>query len=217
MRRGGATIRVLAGVAAALTLAACGGAESPDIGAAAGDFEVAVTRADFPARQQVAGASDLVLAVTNRGDETLPRLAVTVWTGGGGAGASKPSGSFNVREGARTRPAWLPGPGYPKLLRGGVTLRNVDAAPGAGATVAQTDTFAFGALQAGRTRTIVWRVTPVRPGRYTLRYAIAAGLGGEARAVTAGGEPAGGRFRVTIGRAPRGACVVEAARPGACS
>ena len=63
---------------------------------------------------------------------------------------------------------------------------------------AQTNTFGFGSLEPGEERTIVWRVTPVQAGTYTLHYHVAAGLDGKAVAVTADGGEVKGEFVVTI-------------------
>jgi hypothetical protein len=53
----------------------------------------------------------------------------------------------------------------------------------------------------------VWRVTPVVAGSHTLRYRVAAGLNGKAKAQTAdGGEPAG-VFRVNVSSKPPNATV----------
>lgn len=208
--------RTCAAVALSLVVAGCGGGEAtPDSTEASGDFPVEVTRATFPERQNVAGTTDLTLAVKNAGDEEIPELAITVWTGAGGVGASKASGSFNVRtdvkgSDSRTLPVWVPTAGFPKLLEGDVTPKNAESAPSAGAEAAQTDTFAFGALEAQKSRTVVWRMTPVRPGTYTVHYVINAGLKGNAKAVTADGESAGGSFDVKIGNEPRGTCVIAA-------
>ncbi len=196
---------------AALAPVGCGGEDqtSPDSREKSGSFQVELTRASFPARQRVAGTADLVLAVRNTGGETIPQLAVTLWTGRADAAGSKPQGSFNVRVDERDRasttsPVWIPTPGYPKLLAPGKTLQDLGAAPSAGGVAAQIDTYVLGALPAGKSKTIVWRVTPIRAGSYTVRYAVAAGLRGEAKAVAAGGEPVGGAFRVRIGSDPGG-------------
>jgi hypothetical protein len=185
-----------------VALAACGG-ESTRTDERSGSYSVDVTRASFPARQHVAAASDLVLAITNTGDETIPELAVTVTTAAGSAGGAKAQGAFA----SATGPVWLPASGYPKFLAGGETPAHLDAGPSAGADAAPTNTYVFGELAAGQSRTVVWRVIPVRAGAYTIQYAIAAGTLGGAKAVTASGAPATGRFRVRIDPNPRGACV----------
>ena len=50
-------------------------------------------------------------------------------------------------------------------------------------------------MRSGESKDIVWRVTPVRAGTYTVHYEVAAGLQGKAKAVTADGEPGEGRVR----------------------
>ena len=97
---------------------------------------------------------------------------------------------------------------YPRLLDPpSVTVKNVSDAPSAGANAAQTDTFQFGAVPAGEAKDIVWRVTAVRAGTYTVHYEVAAGLQGKAKAVTADGSPVKGEFVVTITSKPPQTCV----------
>ena len=49
---------------------------------------------------------------------------------------------------------------------------------------------------------MVWNVTPVQAGTYTVHYRVAAGLQGKARAVTADGSIPEGEFVVRISSAP---------------
>jgi hypothetical protein len=72
----------------------------------------------------------------------------------------------------------------------------------AGAEAAQTDTFAFGSLAANDTREMVWNVTAVQAGTYTVHYRVAAGLQGKAKAVTGDGSIPEGEFVVRISSAP---------------
>ena len=100
-------------------------------------------------------------------------------------------GSFSVRSAQQGlaipfRPVWILETGYPKLE--GETAS-------AGAEAAQTDTYAFGALEPHQTKSIVWNVTPVQGGTYTVHYRVAAGLEGKAKAVTANGSIPEGRVR----------------------
>ena len=88
---------------------------------------------------------------------------------------------------------WILEEGYPKLE--GQTAS-------AGAEAAQTDTYAFGELTPNRTKRIVWNVTPVQAGTYTVHYRVAAGLEGKAKAVTADGSVPEGEFVVRISNAP---------------
>jgi hypothetical protein len=190
-------------MAIALAISACGGDEErQDANEPSGEFPVAVNEASFPADQRLAKASDLRLEIENVGDELVPNLAVTIYTG-----EEKAGGSFSVRSeqaglADANRPVWILENGYPKLAPEGDSTKDLDAAPSAGAAAAQTDTFAFGPLEAGGSKDIVWRVTPVVAGDYTVNYELAAGLSGKARAVDDAGEPAAGDFRVTISDEP---------------
>ena len=69
--------------------------------------------------------------------------------------------------------------------------------PGGGQT-AYLNTWALGSLPAGHARTFVWRVTPVKPGCYTVHYTIDASLSGNAKARLADGSILHGRFTVAI-------------------
>lgn len=191
-----------------LGASACGsGGERQDVTEPSGNFPVQVTRAKFPNRQLLAETSDLQLAIKNVGDQTIPDLAVTIYTG-----ESKADSSFNIRVDEPNlanpnRPVWILENEYPKLLTAGVTVKNLDRAPTAGAAAAQTDTFQFGAVEPGDSKDIDWRVTPVRAGTYTVHYQVAAGLEGKAKAVTADGSPVKGEFVVTITSKPPQTCV----------
>ena len=102
-----------------------------------------------------------------------------------------------------SRPVWILEQGYP---------RAADEEPGpappgevsgsGGAEAAQTNTFSFGALEPNATIELVWRVTPVQPGAYTVRYRIAAGLHGKAVAVNQDGSKPEGEFVVRISDVP---------------
>ena len=116
-------------------------------------------------------------------------------------------GSFNIRLNNPAlanpnRPVWILENDYPKLLGNGVTRKNLHSAPSAGAAAAQTDTFQFGAVPPGQTKDIVWRVTPVQAGTYTVHYDVAAGLQGNAKAVTPSGGKVKGQFHVAIASKP---------------
>ena len=202
--------RVAAAIAAlggAVAISGCGGGERQDITEPSGDFPVRVAKAKFPNRQRLAETSDLELEIKNIGDQTIPILAVTIYTG-----ETKADGSFKVRVddpnlANPNRPVWILENEYPKLLTPGVTVKNLDQAPTAGAEAAQTDTFQFGAVEPGDSRDIVWRVTPIRAGTFPVHYEVAAGLEGKAKAVTADGSPVKGEFVVTISDKPPQTCV----------
>jgi hypothetical protein len=214
--------RVGVGLAVALMaagVASCGGGERQDANEPEGDFPVQIVSANFPSRQQLAQNTNLALTVANTGDKSIPDLAITIFTtandnpsadetttteatGTGTATTTEDlptvQGPFSVRseqEGLAIpfRPVWILEEGFPKLA--GQTAS-------AGAEAAQTDTFSFGSLEANQTRAMVWNVTPVHPGTYTVHYRVAAGLQGKAKAVTADGSVPEGEFVVRISSAP---------------
>lgn len=194
-----------------LGLAACGGGADArqDADEPHAKFPVQVTASKFPTEQRLAETSDLVLGVKNTGDEEIPELAFTITTDNGQGAAPVADGSFSIRLDDNSlanpnRPVWILESKYP---------RPVGEPPPAGLGPgfrAQTNTFAFGPLPAGESRDIVWRVTPVMPGTYTLRYQVEAGLNGNAVAVTADGGEVKGEFVVTISDKPPKATVDNA-------
>jgi hypothetical protein len=205
----------------AIGVASCGGGGRQDADEPEGDFPVQIVSADFPSKQQLAKNTNLTLSVANTGDKSIPDLAITIFTSSnastsasgssttgtttGGTTTSAASqdlpqaqGSFSVRseqEGLAIpfRPVWILEEGFPKLA--GQTAS-------AGAEAAQTDTYSFGSLAPNQTRAMVWNVTPVQAGTYTVHYRVAAGLQGKAKAVTADGSVPEGEFVVRISSAP---------------
>lgn len=164
-----------------------------------GEFPVRVTKARFPTEQRLAETSDLVLGVENTGDEPIPELAFTITTDDNEAAApaTDPDGPFSIRLEDESlanpnRPVWILENKYP---------RPVGEPPPSGLGPgfrAQTNTFGFGELEPGEEREIIWRLTPVIPGTYAVRYQVEAGLTGKARAVTSDGGEVKGEFLVTI-------------------
>ena len=195
VRARGVAVAVLAIIASGAS--ACGDdAERQDADEPAGDFPVEVTSAKFPTDQRLAQTRDLELEIENAGDEDVPDLAVTIFTGD-----QPSSGSFSVRSDQPgladpNRPVWILENGFPKLVT--PQVKDLETAPPAGAEAAQTNTFSFGAVPPGESKDIVWRVTPVHAGTYTVHYELAAGLNGKAKAVTRDGGPVEGEFVVTI-------------------
>jgi hypothetical protein len=186
-------------VAVSVGISACGGGQPrQDASEPSGNFPIAVNEARFPPNQRLADTVDLRLEIQNTGNEQVPNLAVTIYTGDTLGG-----GSFSVRSDQPgladpNRPVWILESGFPKLASPDEGAAALDAAPTAGASAAQTDTFAFGPLDGGETKDIVWRVTPVVAGTYTVHYELAAGLNGKAKAVGEDGSPVQGEFVVTI-------------------
>lgn len=205
-----ASLAVAACLLAGGVAAGCGGDEANQAeNEPEGEFPVEVATAKFPPNQRLAETVDLILEIENVGEEPVPDLAVTIWTGD-----EKADGSFNMRspqEGLAdpNRPVWILENDYPKLLEPGTDLRELDREPTAGAETAATNTYAFGELPPGENLTAVWRVTPVEGGTYTVHYEVAGGLDGLARAVTSDGDPVEGEFVATISTKPPRARVTE--------
>lgn len=200
------------------SLAACGKQERNDASEPSGEFPVAVTVSKFPPRQRLADTNDLELSIVNTGDQPIPQLAVTMFTGD-----HKADGPFNMRSDQPNladpnRPVWVLENGYPKVIIDTTDRAKLDAEPTAGAETAQTDTYGFGSVAPGESVDAIWRVTPVKAGTYTVHYEVAAGLYGKARAVTTDGGKVGGEFVVTVTDRPPQTRVtasgrVETARP----
>jgi len=225
-------------------LAACGGGERQDKDEDEGEFAVEIAGAEFAPKQRLAETSDLTLKVRNSGDETIPDLAVTVFTEedtSGDSGASESSGdeetttdesstdeetttdeepqpeaqgAFSVLSeqpglAIPSRPVWILEQGYPQCPSGCPELASGPGNPppgeiaaAGGAEAAQTNTFSFGEIEPGDTAELVWRVTPVQAGTFTVRYRLAAGLQGKAVAVTEDGSAPEGEFVVQITNVP---------------
>ncbi len=276
-RRSRVRDRLGLGVVVALStagLVACGGGERQDESEAEGEYPVEIVSAEFPAQQRLAQTSELVLEVRNAGEETIPDLAVTVFTapdavvdvgpeeaessddagetaiGTDGeeipegdldaavdqalqeeldqaaaeddgedtdaaeeeAASDEPrseaAGAFSVlseQEGLAipSRPVWILEQGYPKQAEAPPTTPpGGEIVGGSGAEAAQTNTFSFGALEPDDSFSLVWQVTPVQAGEYTVRYRLAAGLQGNAVAVNEDGSVPEGEFVVVIDDAP---------------
>jgi hypothetical protein len=260
--------RLGAGLVVALCtvgLAACGGGERQDADEPEGEFPVEITSAEFPALQRLAQTEDLVLSVTNTGDEEIPNLAITIFTAPSpdaevqlDAAAADPAqagaedseqdeqlaeevdqaiqeeldaaaaeegadseasttdeedlpladGSFSTiseQSGVErpSRPVWILEQGFPTLVGAEIPPGPPgEIAAGSGAVTAATNTFAFGPLAPDDSIDMVWRVTPVQAGTYTVRYRVAAGLQGKAVAENEDGSVPEGEFIVRISDAP---------------
>src|SRR5688500_7881944 len=155
----------------ALAFAGCGGGERQDADEPEGNFSVDVVGATFPEKQRLAEQSELRVRVRNADSKAIPNLAVTV------NGFSRRSQQQGLAD--PSRPIWIIDDGP----RGGVT--------------AYTNTWALGRVRAGETKEFVWDVTPVKAGNYEVKYRVAAGLDGKAKAVLAGGERPSGSFNVS--------------------
>jgi hypothetical protein len=161
---------------AALAVAGCGGGERQDATEPSGTFEVDVVRASFPTKQHLAQPERFVIAVRNSGRKTVPNVAVTVSSF---AERSEQAGLADAQ-----RAVWI-----------------IDDSPRGGVT-AYTNTWALGRLAPGQTRRFVWRVTAVQSGTHTVKWQVAAGLNGKAKATLSGNRAPAGSMTVDVSDKP---------------
>jgi hypothetical protein len=166
---------VVAGLAA-VALAGCGGGDPQDADEPSGTFQVDVVRASFPTKQHLAQPERFVIAVRNTGDQAVPNVAVTVSSF---AERSEQAGLADPE-----RAVWI-----------------IDSSPSGGQT-AYTNTWALGRLPPGQTRRFVWRVTAVKAGTHTVKWQVAAGLNGKAKATLAGNRAPAGSVTVDVSAKP---------------
>ena len=159
----------------------CGGGEPQDKNEPSGTFSMNVVKAAFPSSQSLAKQEAMTIAVKNTDSREIPDLAVTI-------------DSFTTRSqepglADPNRPIWI-----------------VDEGP-TGGTTAYTNTWAVGRVPAGATRTFTWKVTAIQAGTHTVKYRVAAGLNGKAKAKVNGKNDYQGSFTVAISRKPAQATV----------
>jgi hypothetical protein len=192
-----------------LAVAACGGGGGSSHSATdpSGKFPV-VAQASFPTSQRLAQHTDLVVDIRNAGSKPIPNIAVTILNPSSGTAAesfgrllpqSQPGQPVLA---SRSRPVWVV-----NRPPGACSYSCRHSGPG-GAVTAYNNTWALGKLPPGHTAHFEWRVTAVQAGTFMVKYEVAAGLDGKAKAVTAnGGGPVAGSFRVNITTTPRQAYV----------
>jgi hypothetical protein len=166
----------IAAGAAALAVAGCGGGARQDAAEPSGTFQVDVVDASFPTKQHLAKPERFVIAVRNNGQRAVPNVAVTVTSF---ASRSRQPGLADP-----SRAVWV-----------------IDAAPPGGDT-AYTNTWALGRLAPGETRRFVWRVTAVQAGTHTVKWQVAAGLNGKAKATLSGNRAPAGSVTVDVSDKP---------------
>jgi hypothetical protein len=160
-------------IASAVAIAGCGGGgPRQDADEPSGNYKVQVVEATFPDHQALAKRSVMTITVKNVDTKTIPNIAVTVK-------------SFDQ---LKNDPS-LADPRRPQFV--------VNTGPRGGDT-AYVGTSALGPLKPGQTKTFNWDVTAVVAGKYSLKYAVSAGLDGKAKAVLAGGGTPRGEFTGTI-------------------
>lgn len=178
-------------LAMAVLLAACGGSSS-DSNQKPGTYEVKVTSASFPPKQFVGQTSLLEIDARNTGEKTVPDLAVTIDIEGKyGEAARIPFAVHDPQPGLANgdRPVWVLAATYPRL--------EGSNSPG-GAETSAPKTYSFGEVKPGKSVKAIWKLSAVRPGKYTVAYEINAGLDSEIKTVTTGGSPPGGTFVADI-------------------
>jgi hypothetical protein len=167
---------VIAASVAAVAVAGCGGGERQDAAEPSGTFQVDVVSASFPTKQHLAKSERFVIAVRNSGAKAVPNVAVTV--------SSFASRSEQAGLADPSRAVWV-----------------IDAAPRGGNT-AYTNTWALGRVAPGQTRRFEWRVTAVQAGTHTVKWQVAAGLNGKAKATLSGNRAPAGSFTVDVSAKP---------------
>lgn len=172
-------------------VAGCGQAHQ-DVHEPKGTFTVKLLKASFPTKQAIARTTKLKLVVRNTGTTAIPNLAVTIKSFG--YLSNYPKLSY------RLRPVWVveQGPG-PSPAR---PVQSVPFDSPGNYSTATPNTWATGAVPAGQSRTLVWSVTPVKAGQYTITYTIAGGLSGKAKVDFEGGRAPTGQFKVNIAPQP---------------
>lgn len=156
------------------------------------DYAVRIVKASFPSHQMVTRPTALTIAVRNTSGRRMPELAITL------------DSLFYLEKyphlSDARRPIWAldlgPGPRSPRP----VASNAID--PAYGGATAYVNTWALGPLGPGATRTFTWQLTPLKPGLHQVRYTVAGGLSGKARAVLADGATPTGRFVVDISSQP---------------
>jgi hypothetical protein len=183
---------VLPCVCAALLASGCGGGTKQNSGEHKRSYKMTLTGASFPAKQSIARPTSMKLAVHNEDSLTIPNLAVSI-------------DSFDYTEkypelAADKRPVWVveQGPGASPAR----PVESQAISPPGGGQTAYVNTWALGPLKPGATRTFIWKVVPVKSGSHTVHLTIAAGLGGNAKAVLASGGPVAKTFTAEISPAP---------------
>ena len=177
-------------LAMAVLLAACGGSSS-DSNQKAGTYEVQVTNC-LGGKQFVGQTSLLKIDARNTGKKTVPDLAVTIDIEGKyGEAARIPFAVHDPQPGLANgdRPVWVLAATYPRL--------EGSNSPG-GAETSAPKTYTFGEVKPGKSVAAIWKLSAVRPGKYTVAYEINAGLDSEIKTVTTGGSPPGGTFVANI-------------------
>ena len=177
----------LAPALAVLALAGCGGGERQDENEPEGDFKVEVVEASFPQEQKLAKRSELVIVVRNADTKDIPNIAVTM------KGLDYRKDDPDLAD--QRRPQFVVNGQFKEFGN----IEDAQAKTPSGIeNPTYVDTWSLGPLKPGESKAFKWDVTAVKAGPYELRYSVAAGLDGKARAIDSSGETPQGVFTGTV-------------------
>jgi len=170
----------------------CGGSSRQNADEPEKTYTVSIPHASFPAKQSIVHPVTMTVAVHNTSAATIPNVAVSV-------------DSFEYTSSYpgladRKKPIWVVETGPGAVAKMPVESESVSP-PGGGQT-AYVNTWALGSLPPGHTSTFRWHLMPIKTGTYTVRYTVAAGLAGHAKARLADGSIPHGQFTATITQPP---------------
>lgn len=201
-KRSASVVFVAGAACVALAVAGCGAARQ-DANEPSGTYHVSVLASHFPAKQTVAAPATLKLSVRNDDSKTIPNVSITVRTSGGATTGGSKGAAANGFNYLSTQPG-LSNPQRPVWIIDGVAA--FVGAPQtlnlSGGATTYNSTWSAGPLAPGKTATFSWRLTPIKPGSWTIGYRVDAGLNGKAIAALANGRPPTGSLRARIGDVP---------------
>jgi hypothetical protein len=203
---------IVAGLAASLALAACGGGTRQGAAEPQANFPVTVVKQSFPPSQTLSQHTHMVLVVRNAGTKPIPDLAVAVCNvtcafrpglPAGEGTSAQPFASDISQQGVGnpSRPTWVVD--RPPGTCTGVTGYSCASGGPGGDVTSDANTWALGVpLKPGHTATFDWALTAVSMGQHTVAWQLAAGLAGKAKAVLADGSIPHGAFTVSVSAKP---------------
>jgi len=137
--------------------------------------------ASFAPLQKLAKEETMRITVRNPTSKTIEQVTATVSPGdtaGTGSGFDTRSADPGVAD--PSRPIWV-----------------VDEAPKNGVTADPAVT-RLGPIAAGKSASFTWKLMPVRPGTYKLRWTVGGNLTNQVRVTDQQGDPISGTFPVRI-------------------
>lgn len=153
------------------SLAGCGG-PTRDADAPTGTWKVEVTKFKFRELQQLGRHYRLKLNIKNIDDTTIPNLNVKI------DGLNYKADQKEALN--QTRPIWV------------IDEQSPNAATDT------TNLYRYGPIKPGETGELYLDTTPIKSGRFTISYTIAADLYGNAKATLEDGTPATGQKEIAV-------------------